>query len=536
MCGDGEGTRLLVTAWSLAEVLERLAPSTEIGLAGAARARVQALAAHLPAALTRVVYLEAWVGQLRPRLDLIVKVEPGDRGELEELAAAGMAPELRALPGWESVARFARAWAAPESPLHEALRAAWLELDLDLDLALEPRASAAESLRSPRIFVDFTREAQREPSIEARLALAAEVVRALAGACEPATLAALRRCLEQLPAEGSLTFLGVFPREGLPPIVRVCLIGLGAQLPAYLAAVGWPGELDELTRRVLEPLARGQGADRQPVGVVHLDLLPEVGPRLGFEYTFPRPGLTVGLRDADAFLRQLVARGWCTSRNREALRSWPRRAVELMPHDIWHSQVTRDIGHVKVTYAPGAPVVAKAYLRSTYELRVGGSLLHGKPRVFGATPDNRAPAPSDGAGPPSSLAASASASSQPLERSALPAAYLAGTSVAFLRGEPRRGTGMTMSTSQQEALEQILSRSAVDPEFRRALLVDPRRAILDALGVRIPTNFRVKFIEREKNVDALIVLPELQLADGELDDGDLEKVAGGANGEPDPVW
>lgn len=93
-----------------------------------------------------------------------------------------------------------------------------------------------------------------------------------------------------------------------------------------------------------------------------------------------------------------------------------------------------------------------------------------------------------------------------------------------------------MSTNQQEALEQILSRSAVDPEFRQALLVDPRKAILDALGVRIPANFRVKFIEREKNLDALIVLPELQRADGELDDDDLEAVAGGTNGEPDPVW
>jgi hypothetical protein len=95
---------------------------------------------------------------------------------------------------------------------------------------------------------------------------------------------------------------------------------------------------------------------------------------------------------------------------------------------------------------------------------------------------------------------------------------------------------MTMSTSQQEALEQILSRSAVDPEFRRALLVDPRKAILDALGMRIPVTFRVKFIEREKDIDALIVLPELQRADGELDDGDLEAVAGGSNTDPDPSW
>ena len=93
---------------------------------------------------------------------------------------------------------------------------------------------------------------------------------------------------------------------------------------------------------------------------------------------------------------------------------------------------------------------------------------------------------------------------------------------------------MTKSTAQQEALEQILTRAAVDLDFRKALLVDPRKAILDGLGVRIPASFRVKFIEREKNVDALIVLPDLQRLDDELDDCDLEAVAGGSDPVPDP--
>ena len=95
---------------------------------------------------------------------------------------------------------------------------------------------------------------------------------------------------------------------------------------------------------------------------------------------------------------------------------------------------------------------------------------------------------------------------------------------------------MTMSTAHQEALEQILTRAAVDLEFRKALLVDPRKAILEGLGVRIPASFRVKFIERDKNVDALIVLPDLQLLDGELDDCDLEAVAGGSDPDPPPSW
>lgn len=93
---------------------------------------------------------------------------------------------------------------------------------------------------------------------------------------------------------------------------------------------------------------------------------------------------------------------------------------------------------------------------------------------------------------------------------------------------------MTISTAHQEALEQILTRSAMDLDFRRALLVDPRKAILDGLGVRIPASFRVKFIERGKDVDALIVLPDLQRVDGELGDEDLDACAGGGDPLPPP--
>lgn len=95
---------------------------------------------------------------------------------------------------------------------------------------------------------------------------------------------------------------------------------------------------------------------------------------------------------------------------------------------------------------------------------------------------------------------------------------------------------MTMSTAQQEALDQILTRATVDPAFRKALLVDPRKAILDGLGVRIPASFRIKFIERAKDTDALIVLPDLQREDGELDDCDLEAAAGGADPNPPIPW
>jgi hypothetical protein len=86
---------------------------------------------------------------------------------------------------------------------------------------------------------------------------------------------------------------------------------------------------------------------------------------------------------------------------------------------------------------------------------------------------------------------------------------------------------MKMSSAQQAALQKILARASVDVGFRTALLIDPRRAIMEGVGVRIPPGFRVKFIERDENVDALIVLPDLERANGELRDDQLDWVSGG---------
>jgi hypothetical protein len=523
--------------WSVADALDRLALPADEAVASAARDRVRALAVHLPAALTRVIYLESWVGQPRPRLDLIMKIDPRDRDALADPARCVLEPELRAEPGWAHVASFARVWAAPKSPLHDSIRAAWLEFDLD------PLIAPDAALRSPRVFVDFTREAQCRPSVDARLDLATEVLWALSRSRAPRTVGSLRVCLENLPGGATLAYLGVFTRDDQPPIVRACMVGLAGNLAAYLGAVGWPGDVDALARRLLGPLARTQGEGAQPVGVLHLDLAPAVCPRIGLEYTFPRAGRSGGVRSTEAFLRELVARGWCTPRNRESLRSWPRQWVELMPHDVWHSRVSRRIAHVKITYAPGEPVVAKAYLRAAFDLLAGGALVGGQPRRFGAAQlVDRALAPSDGGAPPSGAVGTDDAVLQLPDRAAVRLRALGGTAVALAGCELTGETGMTRSTAHpahtahKEALEQILTRAAVDLEFRKALLVHPRKAILEGLGVRIPAKFRVKFIEREKDVDALIVLPDLQRQDCELDDGDLDGVAGGADADPSETW
>jgi hypothetical protein len=81
----------------------------------------------------------------------------------------------------------------------------------------------------------------------------------------------------------------------------------------------------------------------------------------------------------------------------------------------------------------------------------------------------------------------------------------------------------------QREMERILQRSAVDREFRNALLDNPRAAFAEFAGVDvsvIPESFNLKFIEN--SADATIVLPDPVDPAAELTEGQLEAVAGGA--------
>lgn len=95
---------------------------------------------------------------------------------------------------------------------------------------------------------------------------------------------------------------------------------------------------------------------------------------------------------------------------------------------------------------------------------------------------------------------------------------------------------MSLSSKEQKALQAVLDRATTDAAFRRRLLADPRRAILDGFGVTIPLGFNVRFVEKEPGIDALIVLPDLRRPEGELSDQDLDAVAGGTDPTPDDNW
>jgi hypothetical protein len=86
---------------------------------------------------------------------------------------------------------------------------------------------------------------------------------------------------------------------------------------------------------------------------------------------------------------------------------------------------------------------------------------------------------------------------------------------------------------RDEVMRAILDRAARNNSFRRALLTDPKPAIREQFGVAIPDEFRIRFVERDNDVDALVVLPDM-IGEEELSERDLDTVAGGV--QTDYQW
>jgi hypothetical protein len=84
-----------------------------------------------------------------------------------------------------------------------------------------------------------------------------------------------------------------------------------------------------------------------------------------------------------------------------------------------------------------------------------------------------------------------------------------------------------------DLLREVIERATTDREFRARLLNDPAAAIRHAFGVILPHNYRIRFMERPRELDALIVLPAMG---EELDEEDLEQVAGGGETDACGNW
>ncbi|HEX8391304.1 MAG TPA: hypothetical protein VF665_03015 [Longimicrobium sp.] len=343
---------------SLADTLDCLAAHLPAPLAGTgAYGATRAVAAQLPAALTRWTYLEWRLGGRPGPPDLIVEIDGAGREILTGAAGPLRLPEaLAAEPVWRQVIGLCHRWAEAGSPLREWIECLWLEFDV---AARPPHAPAV-----PGVFVGFSEAASASGGAAARCARAEAALRALLGAAlDDARLAVLRRCFHALPVGARVLYAGSLLPRG-DGTLRLCVTDVAARdLADYLRAAGWPGPYGRLVRLLDEMDGVRDGAFARDPALVHLDLgAGGVQPRLGLEYVFGRREQARGTLPDAAFLRHLAGAGLCTEDEAAALAAFPGCDTRQLPHELWRSLVLRRVNHVKLVLDGDGEPEAKGYL------------------------------------------------------------------------------------------------------------------------------------------------------------------------------
>ena len=92
---------------------------------------------------------------------------------------------------------------------------------------------------------------------------------------------------------------------------------------------------------------------------------------------------------------------------------------------------------------------------------------------------------------------------------------------------------MREGSGRAEVERRIVQRSIEDEAFRRSLIEDPKGAVEEELGTRLPEDVRVVAVEETADT-IYLVLPSASVAGAEgeaLSDRDLNSVAAGCSGE-----
>jgi hypothetical protein len=302
---------------------------------------------RIPRSLPSVGFVGAFEVRLEDEdapvdFEVCLRATPAVRRELGAWLAGDDSAALAARSeSWARVARFLAAWADPRSGLGEALPVVWLEFDAP------PGGGEPE----PFVVLTLDRDCFHPGGVGDRELLAdflATTFRLIGDGLDAEVEATLRSCIAALPPAAEFAHAAV--RPGPDGDVARLVVRLEARtLPEELAALGWEGSRDEL-----RGLLGGMFTTRA-VHPVNLDLGARIGPRVGIEFHHP----TSPVADARwrRFLDALVAAEACSLAQRRRVEAWP------LPSSREPALVCIERGLlVKVVYATGAPLRAKAYL------------------------------------------------------------------------------------------------------------------------------------------------------------------------------
>ncbi|MCP3100114.1 hypothetical protein LZ198_14655 [Myxococcus sp. K15C18031901] len=338
---------------SMEDYLRLAVPSVPSALISAeSLAPILALARRLPPCSSSG--FECRLGDDAPVADFLVNLLPADGSRA---AFAGHHPDHQPpdaflhSPVWQRVRDYCRAWAQPDSPLHQRIRDMWLEFDQEQFHSPVP---------IPGVFFG------PEQPVADIAATVCDSLALLRGPDRAALPPALQRCLERLPGAPRVEQVGMmFSRQ--TDALRLCIRGVPLRgLGEALRHVGWEGQagpLDAVLERTL-PFVDDVTLD--------IDVGDGLHPKLGLECILDKDPSPARWK---RWLDQLVEDGLCTPAKRDALLTWPGmltalntrgwpenllRASEQLPGV--HSGFARRINHLKLIHQPGQPLQVKAYL------------------------------------------------------------------------------------------------------------------------------------------------------------------------------
>jgi hypothetical protein len=332
-------------------ILDRYVPADLVG--SDARAILDRLGRRIPAALTRRIYYECRLRDAAPDVDLIICVDDVSR-LLVSRAEDWLPSRLRGHPLWTGIGRLCSAWRAGGRAT--GIYDVWLEFDAD---------DASATALVPSVFVGLAET--RATPLSLLWSFARESVEMIHGQPLHGAIArTAQRCLDRLPAGATLLYVGLmYPRDR--EALRLCVAPLqSSRLLDYLAAIGWPGSIDQVAATLRAIQARPPDSGLEATTIVHLDLAHDVRPRLGLEiYLAQMPQLLERVVEDD-LLNSLCRLDLCAPSKRDALVHWSGHSVEQFPYECWSSLVLRRVSHVKLVFAPERAPEAKAYLSVFY--------------------------------------------------------------------------------------------------------------------------------------------------------------------------
>jgi hypothetical protein len=326
----------------------------------------------LPEAVTDHFGFECLLGTSAATADFSLAVTPQHgRAIIAGHSAEQRLPRrLQERSVWERLRRFCATWADPDSPLQTRLRALYLEFDLrQAALPVDPVPSVFLGTGGSNGSLHASEGTAEASDSGHRWAIEKAIPLLRGAALPPPVQRTVALCVDALPDGAAVAAFGLMLARPTDAI-RICLVRFPMdQLPAFLERIGWQGPRDEACA-VLSTFARGTDHC-----LLALDAGHGVGPRLGLEYGPPS-----SRAEASAwagYLNALVAQGLCIPAKRDALLAWPDRTYEPKDGPIPAKDVATlqwlhgfrlssifvpHIDHLKVSYQPGRPLEAKAYI------------------------------------------------------------------------------------------------------------------------------------------------------------------------------